>query len=98
MSERITDLEKFALQHIMRPYWPLLDNTGSRYPRLTHSLDEVARLLDTGPIEWRTPVFDRLWRIGIWFPDYIEHKLVHVVQAGMNRAAANAAKPSEESL
>lgn len=112
MSERITDLEKFALQHIMRPYWPLLiekasydglvefklDQKAERYDRLTHSIEQVAKLLDVGPIEWRMAVFDRLFRIGFFFPYYVEHKLVHVVMSGMSMAAANAAKPSGESL
>lgn len=62
-----------------------------RYPnRLEHSIREVADMLDVGPIEWKMCVFERLHRMGIRFPDYINHKLAVVVSIGMNMAAAGA--------
>jgi hypothetical protein len=108
MSRKVTDLEKFALQEVLRPFWPTLqaDLLGSdpfrstyripvgqdKYPdRLEHTISEVAQMLDVGPIEWRMCVFTRLHRMGIRFPDYIQHKLAVVVSVGMNMAAANAA-------
>lgn len=101
MSRKVTDLEKFALQEVLRPFWPTLYNeadygfrrtyrvTDGRYPdRLEHTLKEVAEMLDIGPIEWRMSVFTRLHRMGIRFPDYIQHRLAVVVSVGMNMAAA----------
>ncbi|MBJ7479241.1 hypothetical protein [Rhodococcus sp. (in: high G+C Gram-positive bacteria)] len=90
MRVKITDLEKFAFEDVMRPYWPMLAEPDARYPKLIHSLDEVAKMLDVGDLCWRTAVFDRLYRSGIWFPDYIEHRLAYVTKAGMALAAMNA--------
>ena len=106
MNRKITDLEKFALQEVLRPFWPTLQTElkatdqfrrtyrvpvgQERYPdRLEHTIHEVADMLDIGPIGWRIDVFTRLHRIGIRFPDYIQHKLAVVVRIGMNMASAN---------
>lgn len=110
MSRKVTDLEKFALEQVMMPFWPTLQaelpasssfrttyrilNKQERYRRLEHSIDEVARMLDVGPIEWRMAVFTRLHRMGVRFPDYINHKLAEVVSVGMNMASANLPSPT----
>lgn len=108
MTGKVTDLEEFALAQVMRPYWPLfVEQAGSAllrtygidvafpdktYPRLVHTVDQVAQLLDVGPLEWRMAVFDRLSHCNFWFPDYIDHKIVHVVRAGMAMATANSSE------
>lgn len=106
MSRKVTDLEKFALQEVLRPFWPTLYAeadygfrktyrvTDGRYPdRLEHTIAEVANMLDVGPIGWRMDVFTRLHRMGVRFPDYINHKLAVVVSVGMNMASANRESP-----
>ncbi|WP_276309009.1 hypothetical protein [Mycobacterium intracellulare] len=39
-------------------------------------------------------VFTRLHRMGVRFPDYINHKLAEVVSVGMNMASANLPSPT----
>jgi hypothetical protein len=103
---RVTDLERFALHEVLKPFWPTLQANLSavdsfrrtyrveikqdRYgDTLTHNINEVAQMLDIGPIEWRMAVCRRLARMGVWFPDYIEHKLAIVVRVGMGMAMAS---------
>ena len=112
VSLKVTDLEKFALREVLRPFWPTLQDElmasdpfrsvyrvpvkQARYPdRLEHSIQEVADMLDVGPIGWRMDVFTRLHRMGVRFPDYVQHKLVVVVACGMNMAAATAAEADQ---
>lgn len=76
---RVTDLEKFSLEQIWRPYQTLM---GFGEPRLMwppFGLDETARLLSQ-PSDWSAAVLSRLHAIGVTFPSYIKHPLVDVVK------------------
>jgi hypothetical protein len=113
---RVTDLEKFAFEEVMRPFWPTLQeelpegdwrrqafripwegegfNHVGGYRTREHAIHVVAELLERGPEEWRTSVFKRLYRMGVQFPDYIQHQLVTVVKTGIARAEDQALWPS----
>lgn len=77
---RVTDLEKFALEQIWRPYQGMcgLCEYEPRLERLPMSLEETAAQLLTDT-EWSRCVVGRLAGIGITFPSYISHPLVTIV-------------------
>ncbi|NTB01587.1 hypothetical protein [Agrobacterium tumefaciens] len=83
MTKRITDLEKFALEQVWRPYQ---NRDGfafakeDRFEALPMSLEETARLLITDESGWSKCVLDRISAIGFTFPSYIYHPLVDVVR------------------
>lgn len=89
MSMRVTDLEKFALEQIWRPYQTKM-GYDDRLTSLPVSLEKTAELLATDDTGWATVVLDRITRIGIRFPTYIQHPLVEVV-----RSAALSQSPSK---
>ncbi len=83
MSEKITDLEKFALEHVWRPYWPMHPNAGPRQAngtperygdKLRHTLMQTLSALQENR-EFREAVLSRLSGIGVFFPGYIKHDL-----------------------
>ncbi len=77
---RVTDLEKFALEQIWRPYQGICAfPQKERFDRLPVSLEGTALLLEDGG-HWSRAVCDRLRAIGVTFPDYIKHPLVDVVK------------------
>lgn len=99
MSKRITDLEKFALEQIWRPY----QGTGDYVPyeprleRLPMSLEETAKLLITDDTGWSKLVLDRVSAIGFTFPSYVQHELVNVVKAARHqRRHGLSPTPSED--
>lgn len=75
---RVTDLEKFSLEQIWRPYQSIY-GYEDRLIAPPVGLEKTAHLLleDT---EWSRCVLDRLRRIGVTFPSYIVHPLVDVVK------------------
>lgn len=82
---RITDLEKFALEQIWRPY----QNTvgyEKRLERLPVSLESTAESLKQGTY-WSGLVLNRLSGMNrhrrITFPSYIQHPLVDVVRTAL---------------
>ena len=81
---RVTDLEKFALEEIWRPYWPSYPGyvEGTRCLSLPMGLEATAReLLSPADAAWRDMVINRLSRIGVTLPEYVQHVLVRVVKA-----------------
>jgi hypothetical protein len=78
---RVTDLEKFALEQIWRPYQGAKGSMCDYEPRLERlpkSLEETAAQLLTDT-EWSRCVVGRLAGIGITFPSYISHPLATIV-------------------
>ena len=82
---RITDLEKFALEQIWRPYQSTV-GYEKRLERLPVSLESTAESLKQDT-EWTRCVLDRLRGIHrhrrITFPTYIQHPLVDVVRTAL---------------
>ncbi|MCV9909969.1 hypothetical protein OIV19_20430 [Brucella sp. HL-2] len=83
---RITDLEKFALEQIWRPY----RSTVGYEKRLEHlpvSLESTAESLKQDT-EWTRCVLDRLRGMNrhrrITFPSYVQHPLVDVVRTALH--------------
>ncbi len=78
--KRITDLEKFALEHIFRPY----QNKGGfgkwdeRIKALPVPLECLCDMLNK-ETEWSKLVLDRIQKIGFKFPPYVKHDLVHII-------------------
>lgn len=79
MAERVTDLEKFCLEHIWRPYQNLA-GYERRLTALPMSLEQTAEKLREDS-EWSRLVFGRLNAIGFRFPSYIHHPLVDLVRS-----------------
>lgn len=83
---RVTDLEKFALEHIWRPYWadaPLM--RGPRPERLPMGLGTTVRLMEMDDTGWTDMVVNRLAEIGVDFPDYVQHPLVDFLRQKIDR-------------
>jgi hypothetical protein len=79
---RVTDLDKFSLQEIWRPYQNMVFPDADRLRRPPYSLLETAALV-SGDTEWSRCVLDRLRCIGVHFPSYIQHPLVDAVKEGV---------------
>jgi len=80
---KVTDLEDFALRQLVRPYQ---SDLGFPYEkgvvvRLPFSLDELADMVEADT-EWSRMVRDRVQKYGIYFPSYIKHRLVDILQQG----------------
>ena len=75
---KVTDLEKFVLEQVYRPYWATFN--GFDYPRLARLTGEIN--LDTAiqdlseNEEWGKLVMERIRRCEFTFPYYIVHPLV----------------------
>jgi hypothetical protein len=82
MPKRITDLEKFSLEHVWRPYQTLMGHER-RLESPPVSLEETARLLSIDNY-WSQCVLDRIRGIGFTFPRYVHHPLVDVVKAAQS--------------
>jgi hypothetical protein len=82
---RITDLERFALEEIWRPYQNIAGYEDG-LKALPKSIDETAQMLalDT---EWSRRVLSRIAAIGFSFPGYIRHLLVDVVRRAQSEDA-----------
>lgn len=76
---RVTDLEKFALEQVWRPYQNLI-GYEQRLEKLPVSIDETARLLSLNT-RWSALVLGRLAAIGISIPYYIKHPLADVIRS-----------------
>ena len=83
MTMRVTDLEKFAMEEIWRPYWPIQPFPGGEVNgygnTLRHSLDQTVTALREHP-DWREVVVGRLARIGVGFPPYVVHPLADLIR------------------
>jgi hypothetical protein len=85
---RVTDLEKFSLEQIWRPYQnkPPYE-FEKRLEEAPYNLGDTARMLQEDN-DWSRCVLSRLRAIGVTFPAYIVHPLVDVVKAATKREAA----------
>ena len=83
MSHKITDLEKFVLENVYRPYAPVLIPGYMEQPRReipkTWRLHNAVEMLEANP-EWRELVMDRITRCNFRFPAYIDHPLVDYIR------------------
>lgn len=104
-SMRVTDLEEFAEIHIWGPFWPIHPEADheckygnpenyrawlKRNGKRRHNLMQTCHHLRKHDA-WAAHVFDRLMRIGVTFPPYIQHPLVEDVRDGIRHAANVAA-------
>ncbi len=77
---RVTDLEKFSLEQVWRPYqtWSPFP-TDKTFQGSPANLDETAQFLQEQG-RWSDAVLDRIRRIGVTFPPYIVHPLVDLIR------------------
>lgn len=88
---KVTDLEKFALEQVYRPYWSKLMQSDQRIDRLSehYGLDDILLHFSADP-EWATLVLDRIYRCKFVFPTYIVHPLVrHIAEYSRQRRKTN---------
>ncbi len=78
---KVTDLEKFVLEQVYKPYAPDLFNMDTRFDRLSkeYNLDTVLDLFKDHE-KWRQLVMGRISRLPFTFPDYIKHPLVEYIK------------------
>ncbi len=79
---KVTDLEKFALEQVYRPYANKLLMVDTRFDRLCnhYQLDDIMLHFKDNP-EWEKLVMNRIVGLLFTFPDYINHPLVeHIKQ------------------
>ena len=77
---RVTDLEKFALEHIYRPYQTMI-GLEKRLERLNKdfNLENAVSHLKENP-NWAAHVLDRIKRGNVVFAKYLkEHELVVLI-------------------
>lgn len=87
MAMKVTDLEKFALEEVWRPFQSRM-GFDRRLVALPVNLEKTAKLLIADETGWSELVLDRISRIGVWFPSYINHPLVDAVRAAQTAHAA----------
>ncbi len=76
---RVTDLDKFALEEVWRPYQNRSGlSHGERFESIPVTLEETAQLLSVDS-EWSQCVLRRIAAIGFSFPPYVVHPLVDVI-------------------
>ena len=78
MPEKITDLEKFALQHIVRPFQTTGGFGDESLKSIPVPLECLCDMLNE-ETEWSKLVLDRISRIKFRFPGYIKHPLVNII-------------------
>lgn len=76
--QKITDLEKFALEEIFRPYQTMLDFGEKRLKKLPIPLDKIPNFISNHQ-EWWKLVKARITPMDVYFPDYIHHELVDFI-------------------
>jgi len=78
---KVTDLEKFVLEQVYRPYQISLGIGDKTLEHLTkeYNLDN-ARLNLIKNKKWCIEVMDRISRIPFYFPDYIKHPLLPFIK------------------
>jgi len=81
---RVTDLEKFSLEQIWRPYQTLAGLPEGHMTSAPHNLGDTARMLSEDN-EWSRAVIYRLCGVKPTFPAYIVHPLVDVVKAAISK-------------
>jgi len=81
----VTDLDKFALEEIWRPYQSMR-GYERRLEKSPMNLADTAVELAHDTTGWAECVLDRIRRIGVQFPPYIRHELVDVIEDALSRA------------
>jgi hypothetical protein len=80
MGKKVTDLERFATEHIYNPYKTTLDSAYERLAKpVPRDLENAVYHLMNVP-EWRELVLGRINKIGFYFPRYIRHILVDYIE------------------
>ena len=82
---KVTNLEKFVLEDIFRPYQNVLGVSDKRIERLTKQYNlNTARQLLIENKEWAKLVLDRISECNFYFPSYIKHSLVRFIKNAQN--------------
>lgn len=90
---RVTDLDKFSLEHVWRPYQTISPiPTEKRFESAPANLDETYRYLTQGG-EWSRHVLARIKEIGVTFPDYVMHPIVYYIRATQETGTDHYNKP-----
>ena len=78
INKKVTDLEVFALEQIVRPYQSMImkDVPIKVSP---YSLDELIGMLKLNN-EWSKLVLNRIYNCEFYFPSYISHELVDLIR------------------
>jgi hypothetical protein len=78
--KKITDLEKFSLEEVWWPYQTMEPHCFEE--RLTNPPFDLLKTAELLRIknEWTECVLSRIYAVGVYFPDYIRHPLVDVIQ------------------
>jgi hypothetical protein len=84
---KIVDLEKFCLEHIYWPYQDMIMTVTDSIGRedtlkcLNHSfnLDNSVDVMKKNTV-WAELVLDRINRMRVYFPDYIQHPIVELIR------------------
>jgi len=77
--KKITDLDDFALVHIIRPYQNLIWLWDDRVKSSPYTLNELCTMLKKHN-EWSCCVLDRIQRIWFTFPEYVNHELIEIIK------------------
>jgi hypothetical protein len=80
MNKKVTDLEKFALEQIVRPYQTMIVADDRHLFVLPYTLDQLLEMLRDKHGDWSDLVLDRIYRCGFWFPPYIQSDLVTFIE------------------
>jgi hypothetical protein len=80
-TTKVTNLEKFTLHQIFRPYQTMLGIGDKTLNKLTKEYNvDTARELLIKNKEWAKLVLSRISRCHFRFPDYINHPLVKFIK------------------
>lgn len=95
LSLKITDLEDFVEKEIWMPYLPMHPEFGNRdndihdyrkiAKKMSSQFDETIENLNKHK-DWSDHVIDRIFAVGYWFPDYIQHPLVEKIKELTDKA------------
>ena len=86
-NKKITDLEKFCLEHVLRPFqgmeWLEKISKGKRFEKMPFSMEILLEKLKEKS-EWSEEVLGRICRIhlqkGLYFPNYINHPIKDFIE------------------
>lgn len=79
MARRVTDLDKFSLEEIWRPYQTKAGIAEGRLEKPPLDLDGTAYALEKDT-DWSRAVLARVRACKFYFPDYVKHRLVDIVR------------------
>jgi len=76
-TRRVTDLDKFSIEDIWRPYANVYGLT-ERPEEPPMGLNATMLELRKGG-EWAEMVMSRIVKCGVWFPEFVQHPLADFV-------------------